>query len=195
MNLAELMSRKEGGARQHRKRSLLGFQSKRECAALADGAKGRFSASGNARLGRGQAAVEFALVLPVAMIVLFVGIQMAAIGQAASALGQMNYQGARYAAVNTSATCSQVASYMQSAGSPTITKNGVACTAPGGSGVQVQMTCSPGGTCGAGETRGFGTSVQVSLSFDATSLMFLSQNFFGVPFPARLTSTETIMSQ
>jgi len=38
--------------------------------------------------------VEFALVLFVAMIVLFVSIQMAFIGQAALALGQLNYQAA-----------------------------------------------------------------------------------------------------
>ena len=44
--------------------------------------------------------VEFALVLFVAMIVLFVAIQMAFIGQTALALGQLNYQAARYAAVN-----------------------------------------------------------------------------------------------
>src|SRR5215469_342453 len=52
----------------------------------------------------GQAMVEFALVMFVALIVLFVAIQMAFIGQAALALGQMNYQGARFAAVNQCAT-------------------------------------------------------------------------------------------
>ncbi len=70
---------------------------------------------------RGQAAVEFALVLTVAMIVLFVAIQLALIGEAALALGQMNYQGARYAAVNACATGSDVATYMLYVGSPTVT--------------------------------------------------------------------------
>src|ERR1700675_1097754 len=70
----------------------------------------------------GQAMVEFALVLFVAMIVLFVAIQMAFIGQTALALGQINYQGARFAAVNQCATPSDVATYMVINGSPTITK-------------------------------------------------------------------------
>jgi Flp pilus assembly protein TadG len=156
---------------------------------------GLFPPSGHRLMSCGQAAVEFALVLIVALIVLFVSIQMAVIGQAALALGQMNYQGARYAAVNNGAACSDVASYMQSVGSPTITKNGVACGSPGGPGVQVQMTCpsAGGGTCPA--QRNFGDAVQISLSFDATSLLFLSQNFLGVPFPTTLTSTETAMSE
>src|ERR1700722_2958522 len=85
-----------------------------------------------ARKRRGQAAVEFALVLTVAMIVLFVAVQMALIGQAALALGQMNYQGARYAAVHPDAGATSVPSgstelsiqaYMLSVGSSTITNN------------------------------------------------------------------------
>jgi len=52
---------------------------------------------------KGQAAVEFALISVVAMIVLFVAVQLALIGEDALALGQMNYQGARWAAVNTCA--------------------------------------------------------------------------------------------
>lgn len=144
---------------------------------------------------RGQAAVEFALVLIVAMIVLFVAIQMAVIGQAALALGQMNYQGARYAAINTTAPCSKVADYMQSVGSPTVTKAGVHCGTGGG--VQVTMTCptSAGGTCSTSPGRAFGDPVQVSLTFDATSVLFLSPHFLGISLPTTLTSTETAMSE
>jgi Flp pilus assembly protein TadG len=144
----------------------------------------------------GQAAVEFALVLIVAMIVLFVAIQMAVIGQAALALGQMNYQGARYAAINTTATCTNVADYMRSVGSPTVTKAGVRCDGTGG--VSVVMTCpaSGGGTCPTtGTGRAFGDPVQVSLTFNATSLLFLSPNFLGISLPTTLTSTETAMSE
>ncbi|HZO81674.1 MAG TPA: TadE/TadG family type IV pilus assembly protein [Candidatus Binataceae bacterium] len=154
---------------------------------------GTISGSHRIARNRGQAAVEFALVMIVAMIVLFAAVQMAVIGQAALALGQMNYQGARYAAVNSSASCSQVATYMAGVGSPTITKNGVSCTSCPASGgaVGVQMTCS-GGACG---TRNFGDPVQVSLCFDASNLLFLSQNFLGVVFPTQLSSTETAMTE
>jgi len=154
----------------------------------------------------GQAMVEFALVLFVALIVLFVAIQMAFIGQAALALGQMNYQGARYAAVNPTFGCSSIAPYMASVGSPTITKNGVSCasscgsgpTASPGNGVQVCVVCS--GSTTDCTKRNFGDSVQVQLAFDATSVIFLSKNttnpnFLGIPFPTQLTSKETAMSE
>ncbi len=156
--------------------------------------RGTLASSAAALRTRGQAAVEFALVMIVAMIVLFVAIQMAVIGQAALALGQMNYQGARYAAVNNTAQCADVATYMGGVGSPTITKNGLSCAAgcPGASGVNVQMTCSAAGGCAS---RNFGDPVQISLCFNATGLLFLSGNFLGVVFPTQLTSTETAMSE
>jgi hypothetical protein len=48
--------------------------------------------------------------------------------------------------------------------------------------------------------RIFGDTVQLQLAFDATSVIFLSgnktsPNFFGIPFPTVLTSTETAMSE
>jgi uncharacterized protein (UPF0333 family) len=162
---------------------------------------------------KGQAAVEFALVLTVAMIVLFVAIQFALIGQAALALGQMNYQGARYAAVNTCATASQVADYMCSVGSPTITKNSGSnltvtlngsagsigssgCTAP--SSTDVQPDSSTGKCSDGSSPRALGDSVIVSVSFDmagAGGILFLSSPFMGVSFPTTLSSTETAMSE
>jgi hypothetical protein len=164
----------------------------------------------------GQAMVEFALVLFVALIVLFVAIQMAFIGQAALALGQMNYQGARYAAVNPTFGCSQLTTYLSSNGSPTILRKGVnqvsgcgsaaGCTLPTtnsvGSGVRVCMVCTKQST-GATEdctARGFGDSVTIALAYDATASIFLSSNtsnpnFLGIPFPTMLTSQETAMSE
>jgi Flp pilus assembly protein TadG len=159
----------------------------------------------------GQAAVEFALVLTVAMIVLFVAIQFALIGQAALALGQMNYQGARYAAVNTCAQASDVAAYMCSVGSPTITKNSGAnltvtfngtstavksCTATSSTNYQLDSNgnCSNSGSA----PRSLGTSVTVQVSFNmagAGGILFLQSPFLGVSFPTTLSSTETAMSE
>lgn len=164
----------------------------------------------------GQAMVEFALVLFVAMIVLFVAIQMAFIGQTALALGQLNYQAARYAAVNPTYSCSQVATYMSSSGAPSVVSAGVTtlggcgsaggCSLPTtntpGSGVSICMNCTAASTGNAEDcsTRNFGDAVQLSLAFDATSRIFLSKNtshpnFFGIPFPTMLTSKETAMSE
>jgi Flp pilus assembly protein TadG len=147
------------------------------------------------RKGRGQAAVEFALVLSVAMIVLFVAIQFALIGQIALALGQMNYQAARYAAIHpgcNETSCNPppdpdngataIKTYALNVASPTI-KSGSITT----------FTVDPKAT--AGSPRAFGTSVKVTVAYDVTSQLFLPQNFLGLSFPTTLNSTETAMTE
>lgn len=143
---------------------------------------------------RGQAFVEFSLVLVVALIVLFVSVQMALLGQAALALGQMNYQGARYAAVHPDCdltSCSggeqSIQSFMLSVGSPTITK---------GNGKYLTINVSPAAP------RSHFSSVQVSVTFNASSVLVLCTpdsrgncSFLGVPFPTTLQSLETAMSE
>jgi Flp pilus assembly protein TadG len=161
------------------------------------GSKLRLRASGNRG---GQAAVEFALVLTVAMIVLFVAIQFALIGQAALALGQMNYQGARFAAVNVCAQPSDVASYMCSVGSPTITKNSgsnLTITVNGSSGT-VSSCSAPSVSSSCSNPRSLGSSVTVNVTFNmagAGGILFLQSPFLGVSFPTTLSSTETAMSE
>jgi Flp pilus assembly protein TadG len=153
---------------------------------------------------RGQAAVEFALVLTIAMIVLFVSVQLALIGHASVALGQMNYQGARYAAVHPTATVSDVAKYMVSIGSPFVTKN---C----GSSLTVTMiekdkdgtvTSTKGPVTGplcpppappATPARPFNSQVTVNISYDAASQFVLPNPFLGISFPLTLTSSESAM--
>jgi hypothetical protein len=167
--------------------------------------------------GRGQAAVEFALVATVAMIVLFVAVQLALIGEDALALGQMNYQGARWAAVNTCALDTEIANYIVSVGSPSVTKSGGTC----GTQVAIAITDSsvggapstrssikgtactnppPSATpCGANiSQRPFGTPVKIDLSFDASKAIFLGngKNWMGlINFPTTLTSTESAMAE
>jgi|GEM_PF-1361838 len=171
--------------------------------------------------GRGQAAVEFALVATVAMIVLFVAVQLALIGEDALSLGQMNYQGARWAAVNTCAKYSEIANYILSVGSPSVTESGGTC----GSQLTVTITDSYGVTppatstsgaikgassacgttitptaCGSGvSTRSFGAAVTITLTFDASKSIFLGNGttkWMGlISFPTQLTSTETAMSE
>src|SRR5713101_6770139 len=137
---------------------------------------------------RGQAAVEFALVATVAMIVLFVAVQLALIGEDALALGQMNYQGARWFAVNTCATTDQVVQYILYAGSPSVTNSGGSC----GTQLKVSFTYTTsdntvhtatnqtGGTCtvptattGCANPLLFGSPVTINLSFDARKAIFL----------------------
>ncbi len=154
------------------------------------------------------------------MIVLFVAVQLALIGEDALALGQMNYQGARWAAVNTCATDAQVLQYLLFAGSSTITQSGGSCDAK----LTVKITdsnsgprtiSSTGAACGSDPTgsvvttcsspgpRAFGTAVTINLTFDASSAIFLAgaggsktKPWMGlINFPTSLTSTETAMAE
>jgi hypothetical protein len=188
-----------------------------------------------ARSAKGQAMTEFLMMGFVAMIILFIAIQMAAIGREYMALGELNYQVARWAtnpgnnslkdstgnAVN-SPQCADVVKLIQNvsaapylsppAGAPVATgymgkvaSNGVSCSSPPSGGVGVAMAClAAGGTtvtsCAA--QRPAGTAVQITLTMDTSSILFLNldhsgnnPNFLGIPFPKTLSSTHTMLTQ
>ena len=126
--------------------------------------------------GRAQSMVELAFALPVLLIVLVVGVQFAIIGAASLALGQVNYQGARFAAINSTATADAIKSYMLSVASPTIAAN---------SGSYLTSTVSPTPPCT------FGTAVTVSLTYNAAHLLAVPNPFLGISFPTTLTSSES----
>jgi Flp pilus assembly protein TadG len=124
---------------------------------------------------RGQALVEMGLIMPVVLFVMLIGIQYAIIGLALLGLGQANYQGARYAAVNSAATSDSVKSYMVSVASPII----------GSSSGQYLSSSVNSLPCT------FGGSVTVSVTFNASHLIVLPNPFFGIPFPTTLSNSET----
>jgi Flp pilus assembly protein TadG len=124
---------------------------------------------------RGQASVEMAFMLPIVLFLMMVGIQYSVVGLAVLGLGQANYQGARYAATNPSATQSQVQTYMVSVASPIIST---------GSGRYLTSTLNP-------TPCTFGSNVTVSVSFDAKHLIVLPNPFFGIQFPNTLTNSES----
>jgi Flp pilus assembly protein TadG len=126
--------------------------------------------------GRGQAAVELALITPIVLFVMLVGVQYAIIGVAAMGLGQADYQAARYAATHSSASQATVQSYMVSVASPIISA---------GSGQYLTTSLSPAPPCV------FGSTVTVSVTFNAGHLLALPNPFFGVPFPTSLTNSES----
>jgi len=128
------------------------------------------------RTRSGQAVVEVALVTPIILFVMLLGIQFALIGTAELGLGQADYQGARYAATNPSASQSAVQSYMVSVASPIIGAGG---------GRYLSASLSPAPPCT------FGSSVTVAVTFDASHLVVLPNPFFGIPFPTSLTNSET----
>ena len=142
---------------------------------------------------RGQAMVEFALLATLSMLVLLVGIQFAIIGQAALAVTQASYLGARAASVNSSLTNSSLQNSIANQMSPTI------------SGASVTMTNTSDSTCtaGPGNSRSFGCPINVTVNYDATSKLFLPASWslpiFGrtqvIIFPTALTSTESAMTE
>jgi Flp pilus assembly protein TadG len=131
---------------------------------------------------RAQNLVEFALSLTVFSMLLFGTMQLAVIGNAALALSQLSYAGARYAAVNPSLTQGAIASYMKSNAAPTIREN---------NGANLTITVSPNTT-----PRPFGTAVTISVSYNLSSKLFLPNPFMGISFPTTLSNfTNTMMSE
>jgi hypothetical protein len=179
-----------------------------------------------ARKCTGQAMTEFLIMGAIAMIVLFVAIQMAALGREAMALGQLNYQVARWAtnpgnnniAGTNSPQCSDVQKLIHGDSvSPyaavsavatgymgKIAHAGVVCgSAPPAGGMAVAMACTAAGgstTTSCAAQRAAGTGVQITLTMDTRSVIFLTTSttnpsFFGVPFPNTLSSTHVMMTQ
>jgi hypothetical protein len=180
---------------------------------------------------KGQAMVEFLIMGAIAMIVLFVAIQMAALGREAMALGELNYQVTRWAtdsgnntlkdsggnAVN-SPQCPDVQKLIQgndvSPYAPVstvatgymgkIAHAGVVCgSSPPAGGMAVAMACTAAGgstTTPCAAQRAAGTGVQITLTMDTKSVIFLttsttSPSFLGVPFPKTLSSTHVMLTQ
>ena len=142
---------------------------------------------------RGQAMVEFALIATLSMVVLLVGIQFAIIGQAALAVTQASYLGARAASVNSSLDSNSLQTAIANQISPTI------------NGATVTLTNTTDATCtaGPGGTRSFGCPINVTVTYDATSKLFLPTQWtmLGlthgpvITFPTNLTSTESAMTE
>jgi Flp pilus assembly protein TadG len=126
---------------------------------------------------RAQAMVEFALLSPLIMIGLVVGIQFAIIGAGALALSQGAYQGARYTSIHSSDSQANVKSALDVVISPIVKAKYSLSMTP---------TTSP---------RAMGTAVQVTLNWNATSMIVLPNPFFGVNFPTSYSATETAYTE
>ena len=134
-------------------------------------------------LQRGQAAVEFAMISTLALGVLLVGIQFAIIGQAALAVSQASYLGARAASVNEALTSATLGTTIQSQISPSISST-----------AQVSMTNTADASCGPPRT--YGCPISVTVSYNASSKIFLpSPTLLGLQFPTNLTATESALTE
>jgi hypothetical protein len=126
-----------------------------------------------------QAVVEFALILPLTLIITLGVIQAILIGAVAIALNEGAVSCARYAALNPSADQAAVTSYLKSVASPLINDAnlGAATLVP---------TAVP---------RTTGTAITVRLSYQTAGKLFLGTSFMGINFPARLTASMTMTSE
>ncbi|HYL58774.1 MAG TPA: TadE/TadG family type IV pilus assembly protein [Candidatus Acidoferrales bacterium] len=127
---------------------------------------------------QGQALVEFAFILPLLLILMLGVVQLVLVGGAALAVNQSAVTCARYAALNPTASQSNIDSYLKNTASPLIND---AYLAP------VGVIPGPNRTTGA--------PVSVTVSYDMNNKLFLSRSFFGLEFPDHVSVTQTMTSE
>ena len=133
--------------------------------------------------GRGQSMVEFAMIAPVALVVMLVGIQYALIGQAALAVSQASYLGARAASIDGTLDTSSLSGAISGQMSPTI------------SGATVALADNTA-AASCGPPRTFGCPFTVTVTYDASSKIFLpSSTLLGLTFPTNLSAQESAMTE
>jgi hypothetical protein len=141
------------------------------------------------RISRGQSMVEFAMISSVALAVMLIGVQFAIIGQAALAVSQGSSALARYVAVNpgTFGTQNGTATLPSAASallSPTINDANLTVT--------IASYQSDGVTVETGTIIPSQDQVKISLSYDATSKIFLpTHTILGISFPTALSAAES----
>ena len=146
--------------------------------------------AGRRWFSRGQAMAELAMIAPIAIIILLVGIQFAMIGQAALALSQGASALARYAAVNPGVVGPNgtvtVTTAMQQLLSPSILTNG-------GRDLTVSISSYTGTTTTMTSSPQYTDRLVISLSYNATSKIALPNPFLGVSFPTTLSASDSQM--
>ena len=126
-----------------------------------------------------QTLVEFALIIPVFLLLMLGVVQMVVVGGAALAVNQAAISCARYASLNPSFAQSSVGTYLSTTASPLISDSGLQP-------VVLSPTAVP---------RVTGTAVTVTVSYKLQTKLFLGTTFFGVTFPSQLSVTQTMTSE
>jgi Flp pilus assembly protein TadG len=127
----------------------------------------------------GQTLVEFALILPIFLLLLLGVIQFAILGGVALAVNQAATACARYASLNPSLGQASVNAYLQTVASPLINDTNLQA-------LGLQPAAVP---------RTTGTSVTVTVTYNLNRKLFLGSSFFGVPFPSQLSVTTAMASE
>lgn len=127
----------------------------------------------------GQTIVEFALIIPIFLLLMLGVVQMVVVGGAALAVNQAALSCARYASLNPSATEDTVANYLSGTASPLINDSGLQ-----------PLTLTP-----TAVPRQTGAAVAVTVSYNLKTKLFLGITFFGVTFPSQVSVTQTMTSE
>lgn len=127
----------------------------------------------------GQTTAEFALILPLFLLLMLGVVQMVIIGGAALAVNQAAISCARYASLNPNAPPAAVASYLGTTVSPLINDSGLQ-----------PLSLSP-----AGVPRTTGSAVTVTVTYKLQNKLFLGSHFFGISFPAQVSVSQTMPSE
>lgn len=147
------------------------------------------------RILPGQAAVEFAMIAVLALMVMLLGVQFAMIGQASLSLSQGASAIARYVAVNEGSGAvspsfsGNPTTAMQNLLSPAILSNG-------GTDLTITVNSYQGGTTGTTTTTPVPTVdyavVTLSYNVNTSGKIFLpSTSLFGLTFPPTLSASDS----
>lgn len=138
---------------------------------------------------KGQAMVEFALVLPILVFFVFMALQVAMILGAYVSVIQLARHSARYVAVHPEMYDNEIMDQAVEPSTPTNLDYGDF----------LSITIDPG-VCDSGDSstnpcsdRIAGDPVTVSLQYNAADLMFLPTTFFGFTIPTTLPSLSATM--
>lgn len=126
----------------------------------------------------GQSLVEFALILPLFLLMTLAFIQLILVGAVALAVNQAAASCARYAALNNTYNQSTLNTYLQSVASPLINDSYLAT-------IGLNPSAVP---------RTSGTSVTITVSYNLTGKLVLGSSFLGVVFPTTLAVSQTMVS-
>lgn len=142
------------------------------------------------RISRGQALVEFALIAPVAIIVMVIGIQFAMLAQAALAVSQGTSAVARYAAINPGTVGPNgsvtLTTAIKQLLSPSILSNG-------GNDLTITIASYTGTTAATTSSPQYTDRLTINMSYNAVSKIALPNPFFGITFPTTLSAADSQM--
>lgn len=126
---------------------------------------------------KGQATVEFAIIAPVLIMLVFASIQIGLILHDYITIAHLSREGARYAAVHYQSD-SQIVNYIKNNAPPHIKKDALTIfiTPPENSSERVP-----------------GNAINVHITYNISHRFFLPHQFFGISFPTQLPQVKATM--